>query len=90
MEKIIIFESDKDLMELTGVSSLDELWEAKWDLDDWDYGIQTDEEWEEMDVEKDLDWYMVKQYRSNMAEALGYIQIGHYTWNGKHYYIKYH
>lgn len=90
MEKIIIFESDKDLMELTGVSSLDELWKARWDLDDWDYGIQTDEEWEEMDVEKDLDWYTVKQYRSNMAEALGYIQIDHYIWNGKHYYIKHH
>lgn len=38
----IIFDDEKDLQELTGLNH-DQLWDAGFDLDDWDFGIVTDE-----------------------------------------------
>lgn len=43
MEKVIFFETDEDLKKLTGVEDFKELWDEGWDLDDWDFGIQTEE-----------------------------------------------
>lgn len=49
MENVVFFETDEDLKKLTGVKDFKELWDEGWDLDDWDFGIQTEEEWDEMD-----------------------------------------
>lgn len=38
----IIFDDEKDLQELTGLNH-DQLWDAGFDLDDWDFGIAIEE-----------------------------------------------
>lgn len=41
MIQLTWFESEKDLQALTGLDH-DELWDAGFDLDDWDFGFVTD------------------------------------------------
>lgn len=92
MENIVFFETDKDLKKLTGVEDFKELWDKGWDLDDWDFGIQTEEEWREMDPDSDCyEWRCWDHYyRHCMETMMNTFQVGHYTHNGKHYYFKYH
>ena len=92
MENIVFFETDKDLKKLTGVEDFKELWDKGWDLDDWDFGIQTEEEWKEMDPDSDCyEWRCWDHYyRYCMEVVMNTFQVGHYTHNGKHYYFKYH
>lgn len=92
MENVVFFESDKDLKKLTGVEDFKELWDEGWDLDDWDFGIQTEEEWKEMDPNSDCyEWRRWDHYyRYCMEDMMNTFQVGHYTHNGKHYYLRYH
>lgn len=80
------FESEKELQELTGLNH-DELWDSGFDLDDWDFGIQTDR-----------DTIPDGEYRINLGEdalELGWLfeegyKAQHVEYNGKHYYMSYH
>lgn len=89
MTKIIWFEDESDLRELTGLTH-DELWEAGFDLDDWDFGFCSDEELN-LNVFDYGDYncgyyYLVRALCTNnyAFEPL------HTEYNGKHYYMSYH
>ena len=88
MEKVIFFESNKDLLELSGAKSLQELWDADFDLDDWNYGIMVETEWPEMSD----DWSPEhKEYRENVYNYMsGWGYVSHGVFNGKHFYFKHH
>lgn len=88
MEKVIFFESNKDLLELSGAKSLQELWDADFDLDDWNYGIMVETEWPEMSD----DWSPnFKEYRENVYNYMsGWGYVSHGFFNGKHFYFKHH
>lgn len=83
------FESEKDLQELTGLNH-DELWDAGFDLDDWDFGVQTETE---LDL-KAYDsgnydcgyYYLIRAFVSNNFA----FEPTHTEYNGKHYYMSYH
>lgn len=90
MENVVFFETNEDLKKLTGVKDFKELWDEGWDLDDWDFGIQTEEEWDEMNPNSEYydDWKHF--YRWCMENMMNAFHVGHYTHNGKHYYFKHH
>ena len=91
MKTVTFFETREELRELTGLPADNHdsaLWDAGFDLDDWDFGFVSDTEW-------DADWnwrdggsyyeYMLLQWMYN--HCVGY---EHVEYNGKHYYITYH
>ena len=88
MEKVIFFESNKDLLELSGAKSLQELWDAGFDLDDWNYGIMVESEWPEMGDDWESNY---KEYREDMYYYMsGLCYVSHGFFNGKHFQFKHH
>lgn len=88
MKMITWFETLDDLKELTGLTR-DELWDAGFNLDDWDFGICCDEA---LDInaydynEFKCGYYYLIKYLSNF----GMNDPEHTEYNGKHYYMCYH
>lgn len=81
------FESEKDLQRLTNLYH-GSLWNNGFDLDDWDFGIMTDQKLD-MHVEDsgDMDcgyYYLIKAL-NNSAYATREVYF-----NGKYYYMRYH
>ncbi len=89
MEKVIFFKSDEDLLELSGAESLQDLWDAGFDLDDWNYGIMVESEWPEM---SDNYWpTKYVEYRDDIYNCMsGCCYASHGVFNGKHFYFKHH
>ena len=88
MEKVIFFESNKDLLELSGAKSLQELWDADFDPDDWNYGIMVETERPEMSDDWNPDF---KEYRKNIYNYMdGWGYVSHGFFNGKHFYFKHY
>lgn len=87
MKTVTFFETLNELKELTGLSR-EALWDAGFDLDDWDFGFVSDTEWTDS-------WgcglgnsYMEYWLLSRMENhCVGY---QHTEYNGRHYYIAYH
>lgn len=85
------FESEQDLQALTGLSH-DELWDAGFDLDDWDFGFVCDRELNiQAYAEEDFDcgyFHLIKA----LCTFLGFSAPSktHTVYNGKHYYMSYH
>ena len=86
---ITFFDTNHDLHKLTGLPRDDydkALWDAGFDLDDWDWGFVSDTPWSE-------DWDLDNPYyrhwlMSKMADyCVGY---DHTEYNGRHYYILHH
>ena len=84
---VTFFDTREDLRELTGLPSDDydkALWNAGFDLDDWDWGFVSDTLWPE-------DWdgpYYQCWLMSRMVEyCVGY---DHTEYNGRHYYLLHH
>lgn len=86
MKTITFFDTDEELLELTGILRRDDLWDAGFDLDDWDFGFVSDEPW---DHEFDCDghYYMDFILRHMDDYCCGY---RHVEYRGKHYYMAYH
>lgn len=91
MKTVTFFDTREELRELTGLpgDNYDEaLWDAGFDLDDWDFGFVCDTEWSDR-------WgcglgasYMEYWLLSRMeSHCVGY---KHNEYNGRHYYIAYH
>lgn len=86
MVQLTWFESEKDLQALTGLDH-DGLWDAGFDLDDWDFGVMTDRKLD-MYVEDsgDIDcgyYYLIKALN-------GACDMCEYEYNRKYYYMRYH
>jgi len=78
MTKITIFETEKELSELTGLTH-EELWDAGFNLDDWDWGFRT--------KNKDLTWPEERIVECMDNYCCGYECV---EYNGYYYYIQYH
>lgn len=100
MVKLIGFDTSKELEELTGLTH-DELWDAGFNLDDWDAGFEseiqlhrtpTKEDIEEYGYSEDsliVDWGMPLHWLMNQME--NYCVGFDYTfYKGKHYYLVHH
>lgn len=85
MMKLIMFNTTEDLKKLTGLSR-DELWDAGFDLDDWDVGFQTDEP---MPNGYDTGGTGVSAWLTMKMDdcCCGYKET---EYNGKYYYMVYH
>ena len=86
-----MFDTEKELSILTGLDH-EELWDAGFNLDDWDVGFQADIEltrtendgadtWE---TPMDSAWWLVNQMDNY------YVGYEHNEYKGKHYYMVYH
>lgn len=77
LTKIVGFSTEKELQQLTGLNH-EQLWDNDFDLDDWDFGFQTDKP---LDVgQKWLD-YQLDMYCCGCK---------HTEYDSKHYYLAYH
>ena len=99
MVKLVAFDTEEDLMKLTELSR-DELWDAGFDLDDWDAGFQSEIKLHEDPSKEDIKarcyyegellydnspCYWLVQQMSNYCVGASYIEYG-----GKHYYMVHH
>lgn len=87
-ETVTFFDNERQLQALTGLSH-DGLWNAGFDLDDWDYGFVTNEEWDDPDRECSANstfyqWHLPMLISNNCCE------FTHREWKGRHYYMRYH
>ena len=87
-ETVTFFHTEKQLQALTGLTH-DGLWEAGFDLDDWDYGFVTVEEWPDPDGAwganvPEYQWHLPMLISANCCE------LAHMEWQGRHYYMRYH
>ena len=86
-----MFSSEKELSILTGLDH-EELWDAGFNLDDWDVGFQSDIEltriehdgYDTWTTSIDVAWWLVNQMDNY---CVGY---KHNEYKGKHYYMVYH
>ena len=94
------FETLADLQELTGLSR-DALWDAGFNLDDWDFGVQCDKKLhadptpediasghayeDQLVVDWDLPGYRLMFWMQDHCCGAGYVYF-----KGMHYYLVYH
>ena len=91
MKTITLFDTREELRELTGLPADDHdiaLWNAGFNLDDWDFGFVSDKEFSEGWMDGDDHRYYEYWILSRMAaHCVGY---EHTEYNGRHYYMLYH
>lgn len=82
-QTVTFFHTEEELSALTGLNH-DQLWDAGFNLDDWDFGFVTDKKWS-------YEWEDPKYERWILDHmdcyCCGYMHTEH---NGKHYYMLYH
>lgn len=91
MKTVTFFETREELRELTGLPGDNydaALWDAGFDLDDWDFGFVSDTEWIDRwgwgEGGSYMEWWLLQRMEDH---CVGY---QHYEFNGRHYYIAYH
>lgn len=100
MVKLIAFDTEEELMELTGLSE-NELWKNGFNLDDWDIGFQTeiklhaDPTQEGLEEEISRPGELLASYRLPahwlMMQMNNYCIGANYVFlDGKHYYTVHH
>lgn len=88
MVNIIWFETLDELKHLTGLTS-DELWDAGFNLDDWDFGVCSNDK-------LDINAYDYNKFKCGYYYLIGALtEYGmrapkHTEHNGLHYYMSYH
>ncbi len=86
MKTVTFFDTREELLELTGLPDSDALWDADFNLDDWDFGFVSDTEWSE-DWTDNSSFYEYWLLTRMDMYCVGY---EHTEYNGKHYYMLYH
>lgn len=99
MLNLVVFETEEELCELTGLTEK-ELWENGFNLDDWDIGFQSEVQLHKTPTEEDVEcgyckdeliatydlpahWLMMQM--NNYCIGANYVFL-----NGKHYYTVHH
>lgn len=84
-EKVVFFHTLEQLKAMTGLDHR-ELWEAGFNLDDWDWGFVADRKWENGlgDIMPDYEWWLLMKMENH---CVGY---EHVEYKGRHYYMQYH
>lgn len=82
-QSIMFFDDEKDLQQLTGLNH-DQLWEAGFNLDDWDFGFVVDKPLSQK--------YTAPYYEHWLDDRMDCYCSGsrHVECGGKHYYMAYH
>ncbi len=98
--QLVVFETEEELKQLTGIENHDELWGVGFDLDDWDIGFQSNTKLHRDPSPEDLkegyysgelivDWDLPAHWL--MSQMENYCVGANYTYyNGKHYYTVHH
>lgn len=81
MKTVTFFSEESELSELTGLNH-DQLWDAGFDLDDWDFGFVSDTKFDYDGTS--YEFFMILKMESY---CVGYRYV---EYNGKHYYMVYH
>lgn len=102
MVKLIGFETREELSELTGLT-VDELWDAGFDLDDWDIGFQSEIQLHraptQEELEEESNWYDEDTCLTDPDLPLWWLMFkmenycvgfSHTEHDGKHYYLVHH
>lgn len=90
MKTVTFFETREDLRELTGLPGDNydaALWDAGFNLDDWDFGFVTDTAWDDGWWDDNGTYYEYWLLSRMDNHCVGY---QHTEYNGRHYYIAYH
>lgn len=90
MKTVTFFDTREELRELTGLPADDydaALWDAGFNLDDWDFGFVCDEEWSERWFSSRAHFYEYWLLSRMESYCVGY---QHTEYNGRHYYMVYH
>lgn len=85
MKTVTFFDKVSELQELTGLFDDEALWQAGFEIDDWDFGIVSDTEWTD-------GWWENKApyYEHWMLYQMSGYRFYHTEYAGKHYYMQYH
>ena len=81
MKTVTFFSNESELSELTGLNH-EQLWDAEFNLDDWDFGFVSDTEFDMWN--SNYEFFMLSRMENY---CVGY---EHVEYNGKHYYMVYH
>lgn len=86
LKTVTFFGTEKDLSALTGLDH-DGLWNAGFDLDDWDWGFVCTDPFDD-----DRYWHSDRQYQDWMLDRMDSYCVGykHTIYQGFHYYMLYH
>lgn len=91
LKTVTFFETREELRKLTGLPADDHdaaLWDAGFDLDDWDFGFVSDKPWSKEG------WFSGKGsfYEYWVLSRMESYCVGykHTEYHGKHYYMMYH
>lgn len=87
-EMVTFFHTEEQLSALTGLSH-DALWEAGFNLDDWDFGFVTVQEWPDPESMWGGDHHYYQWYILNLLSC-NCCAVEHVEWQGRHYYMRYH
>lgn len=91
MKTVTFFDTREELRELTGLpeDNYDKaLWDAGFDLDDWDFGFVSDTEWKPGWIDGEEGTYF--EYKLLYWLEYTFSHFEHIEFNGRHYYIVYH
>ena len=86
---VTFFSTEEDLQALTGLTH-DQLWDADFNLDDWDFGFVSDTEWSEPNLwfsDREHPYYQYWLLTRMEQHCVGY---EHTAYGGRHYYMSYH
>lgn len=83
---VTFFHTEGELQALTGLDHIG-LWDAGFDLDDWDWGFVSDTEWS-------AEWgtHKIPEYEYTILNWMDARCVGyrHTVYQGRHYYMQYH
>lgn len=86
MKTVTFFNTVEELKQLTGITVYNDLWDAGFDMDDWDFGFVSDTEWtDDWSGEHPYYEYWLLQRMDNWC--VGY---KHTEYGGRYYYMLYH
>ena len=90
LSTVTFFDNIGELREITGVSEDNYhqvLWDAGFNLDDWDFGFVSDTEWNEDWWSNNAPYYQFWMLDRMSSHCVGY---EHVEYGGRHYYMLYH
>lgn len=94
MLNLVVFETEEELCELTGLTE-PELWERGFNLDDWDIGFQSEVKLHKTPTEEDIENELIALFDLPahwlMSQMNAYCVGANYVFlDGKHYYTVHH
>ena len=90
MSTVTFFETREELCALSGLPDSEALWNAGFDLDDWDFGVCSEVPWAEGEAyweRNDVPYYQYWLLQRMSEYCVGY---QHFQYGGKHFYMAYH